>query len=52
MKLELRIDDEKESVEGAAIITLSPLNDDFRYFALDASEMRIASVKLLAVERR
>lgn len=52
LKLELRIDDEKESVEGAAIITLSPLNDDFRYFALDASEMRIASVKLLAVERR
>lgn len=52
LKLELRIDDQRESVQGTATITLSPLNDDFRHFELDASELRVASVKLLAVERR
>ncbi|MBL8191282.1 MAG: hypothetical protein JNK38_24920, partial [Acidobacteria bacterium] len=52
LKLELRIDDQRESVEGTATITLSPFNDDFRHFELDASELRVASVKLLAVERR
>ncbi|MGH9799006.1 MAG: hypothetical protein ACRD82_01445, partial [Blastocatellia bacterium] len=52
LKLELRIDDEKESVEGTATFTLSPINDGFKHFELDAAEMRIASVKLLAVEQR
>lgn len=52
LKLELRIDDEKESVEGTATVTLSPINDGFKHFDLDASEMRISSVKLLAVEQR
>lgn len=52
LKLELRIDEEKESVEGTATVTLSPINDGFKHFELDASEMRIASVRLLAVEQR
>ncbi len=52
LKLELRIDDEKESVEGTATVTLSPINDGFKHFDLDASEMHISSVKLLAVEYR
>ncbi|MDX2042854.1 MAG: M1 family aminopeptidase [Acidobacteriota bacterium] len=46
LKLELRIDDEQESVEGTATVTLSPINDGFAHFELDASEMRVASVKL------
>lgn len=52
LKLELRIDDEKESVAGTATITLSPINDGFKYFNLDIAEMQVASVKLLAVEQR
>ena len=52
LKLELRIDDEKEFVEGTATVTLSPINNGFRHFELNAAEMRIASVKLLAVEQR
>lgn len=52
LKLELRIDDEKESVEGTATVTLSPINNGFKHFELDVAEMRIASVKLMAVEQR
>ncbi|MBS1790976.1 MAG: DUF3458 domain-containing protein [Acidobacteria bacterium] len=52
LKLELRIDDEKESVEGTATVTLSPINDGFKHFELDAAEMRISSVKLLAADQR
>lgn len=50
LKLELRIDDEKKSVEGAATLTLTPMSDGFKHFELDAAELQIAGVKLLAVE--
>jgi aminopeptidase N len=52
LKLEIQIDDEKESVEGTATLTLSPINDGFDHFELDAAEMSVAGVKLLAVEQR
>lgn len=52
LKLDLRFDDEKESVEGTAVITLLPISDGFTYFDLDIAEMRIAGVKLLSVEQR
>ena len=52
LKLEIQIDDEKESVAGTATVTLSPINDGFEHFDLDIAEMRVASVKLLAVDQR
>ena len=52
LKLEIQIDDEKESIAGTATLTLSPINDGFDHFDLDIAEMRVASVKLLAVEQR
>ncbi|HEX8998980.1 MAG TPA: M1 family aminopeptidase [Blastocatellia bacterium] len=52
LKLDLRIDDERQSVNGTATVTISPLNDGFTHFELDIAEMRIASVKLLSIEQR
>jgi aminopeptidase N len=52
LKLDLRFDDERQSVEGAATLTLSPLNDGLMSFELDAAEMAFRSVKLLAAGKR
>lgn len=52
LKLEIQIDDEKESIAGTATLTLSPINDGFDHFDLDIAEMRVASVKLLNVVQR
>ncbi len=51
-RLDLRFDDGKRSVEGAATITLSPINDGLTHFDLDIAEMAVKSVRLLAVEKR
>jgi aminopeptidase N len=52
LKLDLRFDEEKQSVEGAATITFSPINDGLMHFELDIAEMAIRSVRLLSVEKR
>src|SRR5262249_47175755 len=38
--------------EGAAVFTLSPMNDGLTHFELDIAEMAIKSVTLTAVEKR
>src|SRR6185436_16255168 len=52
LKLDLRIDDDRQSVAGTATFTLSPVNDGLSYFELDIAEMQISSVKLLSIEQR
>ncbi|MFN0087611.1 MAG: M1 family aminopeptidase [Blastocatellia bacterium] len=52
LKLDLRFDEERETVGGTAAITLTPLNDGFDHFELDIAEMEIAGVELQSVERR
>ncbi|HMV86711.1 MAG TPA: M1 family aminopeptidase [Blastocatellia bacterium] len=52
LKLDLHVNDERQSVEGTATFTLSPLNDGLSHIELDIAEMRIADVKLLNVEER
>ena len=52
LKLDLRFDYERRSVEGTATFTLSPLNDGLMSFEMDIAEMTIKSVKLTAVEKR
>ncbi|MGE0128468.1 MAG: M1 family aminopeptidase [Blastocatellales bacterium] len=52
LKLDLRFDYDRRSVEGSATFTLSPMNDGMTYFDLDIAEMAIKSVKLTAVEKR
>src|SRR5262245_22364514 len=52
LKLDLRFDDDRRSVEGAGAFTLSPMNDGLTSFELDIAEMTIKSVKLTAVEKR
>jgi len=52
LKLDLRFDYEKQSVEGTAAVTLSPMNDGMTHFELDIAEMQISKVTLLAVEQR
>src|SRR6188474_75311 len=51
LKLDLRINDQKQSVAGTATFTLSPVNDGFSCFDLDIAEMQISSVKLLGAEQ-
>src|SRR5262245_23679861 len=52
LKLDLRFDYERRSVEGTAAFTFSPINDGLTHFDLDVAEMSIKSVKLTAVEKR
>ncbi|MEP7273702.1 MAG: hypothetical protein ABI882_19545, partial [Acidobacteriota bacterium] len=46
LRLELRLDDELESISGAARITLTPLANDLDHVELDAAEMSISQVTL------
>lgn len=48
LRLGLRFDDEHETVAGTARLTLRPFSSNFTHFDLDAAEMNITSVKLLA----
>lgn len=48
LRLDLRFDDERETVAGTARLTLRPFSSDFTHFDLDAAEMNITSVTLLA----
>jgi len=52
LKLDLRFDYNRRSVEGSATFTFSPVNNDLMSFELDVAEMAIKSVKLIAVEKR
>ncbi len=52
LKLDLRFEDDRQKVGGAATLTLAPFNDGFNQFELDIAEMEITSVKLLTVEKR
>ncbi len=52
LKLELVVDDQKQSVAGTATLTLSPTNDGLSHFELDAAEMQIANVRLLGAGAR
>jgi aminopeptidase N len=52
LKLDLRIDDEKQSVDGFATITLAPLNNGFYHLDLDIAEMQVTGVRLVRVEKR
>ncbi|MGH9843062.1 MAG: M1 family aminopeptidase [Blastocatellia bacterium] len=52
LKLDLRFDEERQSVGGLAVFTLAPLNNGFDHFDLDIAEMQIASVRLVRVEKR
>src|SRR5689334_23100548 len=46
LKLNLRFDYERRSVEGTAAISFSPINDGLTHFELDVAEMAIKSVRL------
>ena len=46
LRLDLRFDDEQESVSGSAALTLTPFADGFTHFELDAAEMNVSSVRL------
>jgi aminopeptidase N len=50
LKLDLRFDETKRTVAGAATLTLAPLNNDFDHFDLDIAEMSITSVRLVRLE--
>jgi aminopeptidase N len=52
LKLDLQFDEDRQSVSGAAIITLAPLNDNFSHFELDSAELNISGVTLSRVEKR
>ncbi|MGH9939676.1 MAG: M1 family aminopeptidase [Blastocatellia bacterium] len=52
LKLDLRFDYERRSVEGAATLSLSPMNDGLTHFELDIAEMAIKNARLTAVEKR
>ncbi len=52
LRLDLRFDYERRSVEGSAALTLLPMNDGLTHFELDIAEMAIRSVRLTAVEKR
>src|SRR5437868_10353703 len=52
LRLELRFDDEQESISGSATITLAPFADGFTHFELDAAEMNVSSVRLAQMEPR
>src|SRR5262245_59260437 len=52
LKLDQRFDYASRAVEGAATLTLSPMNDGLANFVLDIAEMTIKSVTLIAVEKR
>ncbi len=46
LRLDLRFDDEKETVTGTAQVTLRPLSEGLDHVVLDAAEMNISSVTL------
>ena len=52
LKLDLRFDYDRRTVEGSATFTLSPINNGLTHFELDIAEMAISGVKLTAVEKR
>ncbi|NOT58616.1 MAG: M1 family metallopeptidase, partial [Acidobacteria bacterium] len=47
LKLDLRFDDEAETVSGSAHITVKPMDDDFVALTLDAAEFDVRSVTLI-----
>src|SRR5438093_13704076 len=47
LRLDLRFDDERESISGSARLTLIPFTDSFTHFELDAAEMNVTGVSLI-----
>ncbi len=47
LKLNLRFDDEAETVSGSACVTFRPMDDDFVSLTLDAAEFDVRSVTLI-----
>ena len=47
LKLNLRFDDEAETVSGSAFVTFKPMDDDFVSLTLDAAEFDVRSVTLI-----
>jgi aminopeptidase N len=52
LRLELRFDEEQETVSGSAVLTLTPFADGFTHFELDAAEMSISRVSLIREEAK
>jgi aminopeptidase N len=50
LKLELRFDDERETISGSARLRLVPLAGGFTHFELDGAEMSVSSVRLVRGE--
>ncbi len=50
LRLDLRFDDEAETVSGSAFVTFKPMDDDFVSLTLDAAEFDVRSVTLVRHE--
>lgn len=51
LKLDLRLDDDHQSISGSAIYTTASMSDCIKQFELDIAEMNITAVKLLRIEK-